>query len=580
MVKLKDVSRKGDTQSPTTTVIGKSLGGRHEDALVRAVEKYVPDEIARHLSSLTVYAQLRAGLCPGECNGGHNNNANVGAISCSGNCKNGNAAVSCDMRRRNCGIMSGCKRDVHLESCVSRVLSCRVCHVLRGYCAFWVESMLTIRTVTSASTNFSRHKRLRRSDDVAVVADCVVSSGLDGAGGNRRYNVKLLTLHIVDNEAYKNPGNYVFVLQSVCQPGRVLQLECYPNHMIRFGLLMHFLWQCPCEAFAASQAKGGTGKEKDLRRLQVNSAFSSTDVDILPVTDFNECNSCGMSLHLSTSPAAKEVVVETQSGAVGPSVLVLGLGANVIGNWLDEALPPNVRIDVVEVEPTVLQICRDHKQVPPCDELVNEANEGTGVWCVTRGHKRYPNYRFIVGDAREVLKESNDDGRSEGRNKKCISLSYDVVFLDCYDPAKECMMHDANLVDLCRVRLRPGGALIVNAHIIPEKEMLQEQFLDRGFSSVQVLRVSSCNQSIVVCLASHSGSAGKTTEEVDGERLSGRFTVLSAGRATRYIHNIIEAGNRVYLHKPNTCYFGAGWLKSSKVLENDTCFVKLWTHVD
>lgn len=81
------------------------------------------------------------------------------------------------------------------------------------------------------------------------------------------------------------------------------------------------------------------------------------------------------------------------------------------------------------------------------------------------------------------------------------SSQYSMIFLDCYDPDREHMMHEGTLVELCARRLRPGGVLLVNAHVLPTVENLRRDFLGCGFSTVQALRVAGHTQTVVVCVA-------------------------------------------------------------------------------
>ncbi|KAI5685817.1 hypothetical protein MNV84_05313 [Leishmania braziliensis] len=78
---------------------------------------------------------------------------------------------------------------------------------------------------------------------------------------------------------------------------------------------------------------------------------------------------------------------------------------------------------------------------------------------------------------------------------------YSMIFLDCYDPDREHMMHEGALVELCARRLKPGGVLLVNAHVLPTLENLRCDFLGYGFATVQALRVAGCTQTVVVCVA-------------------------------------------------------------------------------
>ncbi|KAG5475092.1 hypothetical protein CUR178_04542 [Leishmania enriettii] len=80
-------------------------------------------------------------------------------------------------------------------------------------------------------------------------------------------------------------------------------------------------------------------------------------------------------------------------------------------------------------------------------------------------------------------------------------VQYSMIFLDCYGPGEERMMHEGTLVELCAQRLRPGGVLLVNAHVLPAVANLRCDFLSYDFSTVQALRVAGYTQTVVACVA-------------------------------------------------------------------------------
>lgn len=148
---------------------------------------------------------------------------------------------------------------------------------------------------------------------------------------------------------------------------------------------------------------------------------------------------------------------------------------------------------------------------------------------------------------------------------------YSIIFLDCYDPDREHMMHEGTLVELCARRLRPGGVLLVNAHVLPTTETLQRDFLSHGFATVQALRVSGCTQTVVACVA-----AGQTTPSASGGKLAaqgpGPELTLAERRARFTVGRIqlLAAALNAELRDGNTgdarCafQFDATWLRSSR----------------
>ncbi|RNF27513.1 uncharacterized protein Tco025E_00250 [Trypanosoma conorhini] len=511
----------------------QDAAGSDTIALVRAAEERIPCEICCHFTGMASYRKLRDG------DGGRL------------------ASVSRQGKRFRDPTR---EREVRIKSCTCRVLSCMACQVLKGYCVIWAESLLDVATYDPFASHEAGRRRVHEKSNATATTTTA-------KGVCEYHQLTLRTLHIVDQAAYKQPVRHSFALQSVCQPGRVLQLECYPRHMVHFGLLMYALWQSPDEVF---RTRGG---EPRLPRKTTTSEVMSTGTE----------NTTAMPSLSSSSQ------FPFLTSAEHASVLILGLGGNVIGNCLDAALPVDVPIDVVEVEPAVLETCQRQGQVPPWAEVEAETTaESARVWVASRGKQRHPNYRFIVGDAREVLRGGNPktaEGKSPLHQRR-----YGLVFLDCYDPEKERMMHDVSLIDVCRSRLRPGGALIVNAHILPLQGTLEEQFLARGFDSVQALRVAGCDQSIVVCLAKDKAAAGGGAENVNNgggsqqQRLPltrlERFCVRHARQLAWYIQNPYRADLGVRrLFRGDFC-LDANWLKSSRSVEGASCRTRVWEHYD
>ncbi|RNF18653.1 hypothetical protein TcG_04765 [Trypanosoma cruzi] len=494
--------------------------------LLRAVEERIPCEIRCHFTGMASYRQLRDG--------------NEGKST----------FVSHPMKRFR---EFTCEKEVCVESCISHVLSCTACQILKGYCVLWAESLVN---VVMYEPFVSRTERRRRGN--AKTQTTTTNKEIRGC-----HQLIFHTLHIVDEAAYKHPLQHSFALQSVCQPGRVLQLECYPYHMIHFGLLIYALWRSPDEFFSAIR---NMPREKKVNTpLEKGACMTGTAT-------------------MSLTPLHFPLFATTEDA----SVLILGLGGNVIGNCLDSALPVDVSIDVVEVEPAVFETCQKHGQVPPCSEVRTKKEYGTTrVWVVRQGRQRRPNYRFIIGDARVVLQEdkTHQKADSEGPlHDRCYSL----VFLDCYDPEKERMMHDGSLIDVCQSRLCPGGALIVNAHILPTREALEEQFLSRGFASVQVLRVAGCVQSIVVCLARDKASARIPNEEKSNKREGGqqqigrldRFCIRHARHLASYIQYASRADPGMCRLFRSGFSLDANWLRSSRSVEGASCNTRVWEHYD
>lgn len=236
-----------------------------------------------------------------------------------------------------------------------------------------------------------------------------------------------------------------------------------------------------------------------------------------------------------------------------------------MGRCLDTILLPAVRLDVVEVEPTVVDACVAHGQVPPLTAWVplepssaSAATSAAPLQCAfpCHGGARGLRYRFVLGDAHRFLAEGmpSTTAAASGRLSSALNmnrLQYNMIYLDCYDPEREAMLCGAGLVELCHARLKPGGCLVINAHLLPRREHLlailgaaptdekdsqtrtttATQRKQTPFATVQALRVSGCDQSIIVCIARDAATESEAeeaeAEEKNMEKVN-RFTLAAA----------------------------------------------------
>lgn len=369
-------------------------------------------------------------------------------------------------------------------------------------------------------------------------------------------SVSLTSTHLVDELNGNKPRESSFSMQSVCIPGRPLQLECYTHHMIHFGLLCFAVWNAPRE-------------KADHGLLSCPSAST-----------MHQCFPCG----------------------ADDPILILGLGGNVLGRCLDHLLPPSVPIDVVEIEPSMLEMCEKHGWVPALQapfQLLSrrsgaiigrrydavQKNDDAVAYKQRSTASSRPRHSFFVMDAHDFLK--GDFGCSESptssvvnsprrtrdskpNDEKGPSQTYSLIYLDCYDPAAGSMMHSATLLTLCRLRLRCGGAVVINAHISVDLHTLEQQFLGEGFDSVQVLQVAGCRQAIVVCLVALPGS---TAEDVSNANL--RFQVPQLRKTS------ILLNERMAKEEWEGCSlpFDSEWLySSSKCGEAPRTPCRVWAH--
>lgn len=152
-------------------------------------------------------------------------------------------------------------------------------------------------------------------------------------------------------------------------------------------------------------------------------------------------------------------------------VLVCGMGANAIGDYLAALLPASVPIAVLELEPAVVA----------CNNLHHPSLPG--------------NVQVVVADAREAVRAMPPSTHS-------------LIVLDCFDPHSVNMLHAHRLIADCAALLVPGGMLAVNAHMDATSGDHLWPMVDLfGAANVQVVSISGYRQALVMCFRPTEGVA-------------------------------------------------------------------------
>ncbi|KAG5474419.1 hypothetical protein LSCM1_03201 [Leishmania martiniquensis] len=197
--------------------------------------------------------------------------------------------------------------------------------------------------------------------------------------------IRLHSLHIVSSDVVSNPRPASFAVQSLLLPGWQTALECYPRHMLHFGLLVYAAWHANPRTWRSVLSEGGTdgnvmGVAGSGHRLAALPSRSSRSGAALP----RMCRKRAASEAAATAAAPRSLSGAPEAGqeayiaslaellpcTAHDAVLVLGLGGNVLGQCLDALLPPSVPLHIVEVEPAVLLACCEHGQFPAIDAVL------------------------------------------------------------------------------------------------------------------------------------------------------------------------------------------------------------------
>lgn len=127
--------------------------------------------------------------------------------------------------------------------------------------------------------------------------------------------------------------------------------------------------------------------------------------------------------------AAKQTISHCQK-TKHPQVLILGLGANTISNLMHQ-LNPKVHQTIVEFDPIIIQVCKDHFNL-----------------------EALSNYKIIKGNAYEILK-----------SKFLNPNSYDTIIVDIFTgnpPYVDLKSNRPNFIRKLLPLLRKDGLIIFN----------------------------------------------------------------------------------------------------------------------
>ena len=304
----------------------------------------------------------------------------------------------------------GVKPQCRLDSVT--VLAARRCRAVLNFGVVWVSSIATFAIV--------RRPRGRNSDFLQNGSPAPLIEFSETISFDSLHFVALKQDSSVrddftdDDIITGHPSNYV--LQSVLNMKQPLSLQCYPSLMLDFAVSI--------------------------------SAMMNSDI-----------------VNGKEHRVESELAVPWHHFPESP-VLILGMGCNVIGRALDVLFGEGAPIHVLEIEPTVVELCREQGAL---------------------ASSRPGGFQCHVGDVRTSL----------GSMPRNCSL----IFLDCYDPLASSMMHAQELIASCRDHLRDdGGVLVVNAHVgIEFDSLLPFSLAFPGPEAVHVAQMPGIDQVIVAC---------------------------------------------------------------------------------
>ncbi|KAG5465804.1 hypothetical protein CUR178_00518 [Leishmania enriettii] len=174
-------------------------------------------------------------------------------------------------------------------------------------------------------------------------------------------------------------------------------------------------------------------------------------------------------------------------------VLILGMGGNSMAAALRLVFGAEALIEVVEVEPAVVESC------------------------------------ILMGTLREA--DVNTKVHLQDADTCLWTLphrTYDVIYMDIFEPVHATMRNLHPWVLAARKLLMPGGLLVMNEHHLPSAESVAPYAEVFGEGNVQAVNLRGWSESIVVCVAPGDAVTDKYSLNVSKTHANIAFDIYEA----------------------------------------------------
>ncbi|KAK7200563.1 hypothetical protein NESM_000112200 [Novymonas esmeraldas] len=298
------------------------------------------------------------------------------------------------------------------------------------------------------------------------------------------------TVHFVHEDAYKKGvgSDCSFHVQSVVFRDAPHLLQCVGGSMVSFSFIVYTALRlahaCRARRCTAPQLgreletlmevyRTGEGavaatKAPDRRRARRGASTAASAHDSTSSSSATQPPDAllGRGGQRTPSAAAASALLRAWCPSAAARVLVLGMGGNSMALALRLVLGSEAVIEVVEVEPAVVDSCVEMGTLHEDDAAM----------------------RVHLQDADETL-------------ARMPHGVFDVVYMDIFEPMQATMRNLHPWVLAARRLLKSGGLLVMNEHQLPSAAAVAPYATVFGEGNVQAVNLRGWSESIVVCVA-------------------------------------------------------------------------------
>ncbi|CCW69905.1 unnamed protein product [Phytomonas sp. Hart1] len=424
-------------------------------------------------------------------------------------------------------------------------LLCRIpCEFFYGVDVVWAVADIRVRS--------RKYQTRSRSAKAILNKNSSPASGLPLSSNSGEYLLKdhlwsLGTMHFVHHDAHQNVhgDSRSYHIQSVVFCNQPELLQCVAGTMLSFAFISYtMIFYLDYQARLKSVRSPSTEDSTLPSDTVENGVFNGDDAENLFPDD-------PLLLRFSRTRTLKNSGGSwNQMKLLYPlplrSVLILGMGGNSMVGSLRHALGSEVDLHVVEIEPAVLQACERVGALP------NRAED--------------THFHLHLEDAMKCLKHT------------LSKISFDMIFMDIFEPTEGKMKNDMRISNLCFDRLQINGLLVVNIHQLPSLLSLKHFGRLFGLRNIQAVNIHGWNESVVVCMKASSTPNWRILESTQGAGEEGKSYVNSSrdGLSQQCGKNLADMVYKCYEEVLPGWLPHCSWLKSSKRVGNDNDQCRIW----
>lgn len=366
-----------------------------------------------------------------------------------------------------------------------------------GVDVVWAVTTAVIRVQTACCSNSRKRYREASKSTSSISSSKKSSHSLVGLVKSWRgvpseaFTFTLGTMHFVHVDI-RNGGERSFHIQSVYLYEKPHILQCVAGVMVNFALLLH----------TGVKIMNEVRKSKKSLLQVYRNIMGESEKKSLPKDDVfsDRFSSCHDHSEITNKPTDLFPSYTSR-------VLVLGMGGNSMAIAMRHVLGPSASIEVVEIEPAVVQVCQ---------------NAGTLL-------EDDRNHRVYVEDAQKFLR---------GKLVQCVANEdlYDFIFMDLFEPLEAQMESGESMVHQCYRLLSEGGMLVINEHILPDPKHLVIFTKIFGDGLVHAVNLHGWKESVVIGFKNTSTVA----KELENRWVGTEVSLACSVQMARVVQSLYE----------------------------------------